>query len=166
MQNWALIILAVLLVSCASLISADDHPKEPDSVIAGLLRAHKYHEAMRELPKEMDAWTAYTEKTGHTSEGAAGYIYSTTMFRIASDGDPDWGKILDDTEIPYHYKTKLIFEIVEARLGRGAVWAPRHISVVIIPQNNVVDSWDEVSQLLKHALSEPGAPSEADKLRR
>ncbi|MDJ0682067.1 MAG: hypothetical protein QNJ18_19675 [Xenococcaceae cyanobacterium MO_167.B52] len=166
MQNWALIILAVLLVSCASLISADDHPKEPDSVIAGLLRAHKYHEAMRELPKEMNAWTVYTEETGRTSEGAAGYIYSTTMFRIASEGDSDWGKILDDSNIPYPYKTRLIFEIVEARLGKGAVWAPWHTPIVIIPQSNAVDSWDEVNQLLNHALSEPGASADADKPRR
>src|SRR5262245_27317484 len=68
----------------------------------------RYHQAMRELPGVMQAWKLYTQRTGETAEGAAGFIFSHTLDRIAAAGDADWGKILDDPQIPYAYKTDLL----------------------------------------------------------
>ena len=146
----------VLLAGCATLPDTVDATAEPDSSVSALCDSGKYHECMRVLPKEMAAWAEYTKATGSTSEGAAGFLYSTTMFAIACKGDADWGRILDDPDIPYNYKTEMIFEIVEARLGKGASWSPYHTPVVIIPRSQSVDSWKDVNELLEHVLSEEG----------
>ena len=156
----------VLLAGCAALPDTADATAEPDSSARALCDAGKYHESMRALPKEMAAWEEYTKATGNTREGAAGFLYSTTMFAIAIRGDADWGRILDDPDIPYDYKTEMISEIVEARLGKGASWSPYHTDVVIIPRSQSVDSWKEVNELLEHVLSEQDAPADADKPRR
>ncbi len=129
-------------------------PQEPDSQIDELLRAHRYHDAMRALPDEMDAWAKYAEQTGRTAEGAAGYLYATTMFRIAARGDTDWGAILDDPSIPYRYKTEMLFEVIETRLGKGSAWSPSDADFIIIPQVETADSWDEINRMLRKALGE------------
>ncbi|GMU24442.1 MAG: hypothetical protein AMXMBFR13_45160 [Phycisphaerae bacterium] len=95
--------------------------QEPDSQVHELCERGQYRSAARALAQEMQEWAKYTEATGSTSEGAAGYLYATTMFTLASKGDKDWGKILDAPEIPYNLKLDMIFEILEARLGKGAV---------------------------------------------
>jgi hypothetical protein len=90
---------------------------------------------MRALPTAMRQWDAYTKRTGETSEGAAGFEYSTTMFTIASKGDADWGRILDDPAIPYEYKVELLFEILEARLGKGSGCVGRK-ETLIVPRHS------------------------------
>ncbi len=145
---------AVLLGGCATAPPVADVPGQLKSSVRELCDGGMYHEAMRRLPGEMATWAEYTKRTGNTAEGAAGYLYSTTMFSIAEKGDDDWGKILDDPDIPYRYKTEMIFEILEARLGKGAAWSPWHTDVVIIPRADAVKSWNEVNELLKKVLSE------------
>ena len=76
------------------------------------------------------------------------------MSMIAGRDDADWGKILDDAEIPYVYKAELIFEIAEARLGNGSAWSPWYTDVVIVPRSGPVGSWKEVNGLLRKALRE------------
>ncbi len=100
----------------------------------------------------MAEWAEYTRRTGSTSEGATGLLYSNTMGCIAGKGDADWGRILDDPDIPYRYKAELIFEICETRLGKGSAWSPWHTPVVIIPRNDNVDRWKDVNDLLKDVL--------------
>jgi hypothetical protein len=99
-----------------------------------LCASGKYHEAMRALPKVMQEWAEYTKRTGETVEGAAGYECGTTLTTIAEKGDGDWGKILDDPAIPYAYKVEMIFEILEARLGKGAVYVGNRDNL-IVPRN-------------------------------
>jgi hypothetical protein len=89
-------------------------------------------EAIRLLPKAMDAWEAYTARTGSTCEGAAGYLYAETMWSIAHQGDAQWGRILDDEAIPYRIKVELILEICEARLGKGSVQMDQDGNVVLL----------------------------------
>lgn len=162
----SLLLVAAALTGCTTVTPVSDGPSEPESPVRALCDNGKYHEAMRELPKAMAVWGEYTKRTGRTAEGAAGYLYATTMFTIASKGDTDWGKILDDPDIPYNYKTKMIFEIAEARLGKGASWSPYHTEVVIIPRSKQASSWKELNALLRKVLSEQGAAADADKPRR
>lgn len=105
-----------------------------------------YHEAMRELPKAMKGWAEYTKRTGNTCEGAAGYLYATTMSRISSVGDAHWGRILDDPEVPYEYKTDMVFEILEARLGKGAVYVGNKKNF-IVPRYDSIDLNKEMIKL-------------------
>ena len=101
---------------------------------------------MRALPDVMDAWARYTAATGRTAEGTAGFEYATTMFTIAEKGDADWGKILADPKIPYVYKTEMIFEIVEARLGKGAVYLGNRTNI-IMPRFERIDLDKEMIRL-------------------
>jgi hypothetical protein len=128
--------------------------EEPETIVRVLCEKGEYHKAMQALPKAMEDWAKYTEKTGRTAEGAAGYEYTTTMMAIARKGDADWGKILDDPNIPYRYKAEMIFEIAEARLGKGASWSPYHTEVIIIPRSKPAKSWKEINNLLQNVLSE------------
>ena len=108
---------------------------------------------MRELPKTMAEWAEYTKRTGRTSEGAAGYLFVTTMFSIAEKGDAHWGKILDDPDIPYEYKTEMIFEILEARLGKGAVYVGNKRNL-IVPRSGPIDLEKEMINLPEQNGSE------------
>lgn len=158
-MNFITIISCIVLIfftGCASSFPAPNSLSEPDSKIISLLETGNYNEAMRQLPAEMKAWAEYTKDTGNSQEGAAGFIYPTTIGRIAATGDSDWGKIIDDPDIPYEYKTELIYEILETRLGKGAAWSPWHTDVVIVPRTNTIDSWEVVNQLLKQVISEQG----------
>ena len=112
--------------------------KQPETTMRALCEKGDYHTAMRELPKAMEQWTEYTKRTGNTAEGAAGFEYVTTMLAIAEKGDAHWGKILDDPEIPYKYKTEMIFEILETRLGKGAVYVEDKRNF-IVPRLGLID---------------------------
>lgn len=125
------LILIVFLINNSVSARPSDAIKEPKSSVLLLCKEKKYHAAMRELPKVMAAWQEYTKLTGRTSEGAASYLYTTTMFTIASKGDADWGKILDDSEIPYNVKTDMIFEILELRLGKGAIYVGNQDNFIV-----------------------------------
>jgi len=112
--------------------------REPENMLRQLCTEGKYHSAMKELVKSQAEWQAYTEKTGKTHEGAAGFEYMYTMMHIVSEGDAHWGKILDDPAIPYVYKTEMIFEILEERLGKGAVYMDSERNF-IVPRFGLAD---------------------------
>ncbi|MCD6393550.1 MAG: hypothetical protein J7M40_08580 [Planctomycetes bacterium] len=140
------VMLSVVLGGCSQRRPSGEAVMEPESPLRNLCDAGRYHEAMRAIPDVMDAWARYTAATGRTAEGAAGYVYTTTIFTIAQRGDADWGKILDDPEIPYIYKTDMIFEIVEARLGKGAVYLGNRTNI-IIPRFGRIDLDKEMIRL-------------------
>ena len=140
------VMLSVVLGGCSQRRPSGEAVMEPESPLRNLCDAGRYHEAMRAIPDVMDAWARYTAATGRTAEGAAGYVYTTTIFTIAQRGDADWGKILDDPEIPYIYKTEMIFEIVEARLGKGAVYLGNRTNI-IIPRFGRIDLDKEMIRL-------------------
>ena len=144
----------MLLGGCAMSSATSDPVREPDTSVYVLRQQGRHHEAMRELPKAMAAWERYTERTGSTSEGAAGYLYHETMWSIAKEGDADWGKILDDPTIPYEYKIDMIFEIMEARLFVGSAWYSPQADAVIMPRSGSVASWEEVNDLLRKHINE------------
>ncbi len=127
------------LAGCAASGSEPTLVQPPAS---GLLRElcdkGDYHAAMRELPKVMAQWDEFTKRTGRTCEGIAGFLYVRTMPKIAEKGDLHWGKILDDPDIPYVYKTEMIFGILEARLGKGAVYLANKQNF-IVPRFRPID---------------------------
>ena len=136
----------VAVAGCCQTGPVPDTVKEPDSPVRTLCEKGQYHAAMRALPKAMKQWAEYTQCTGETAEGAAGYEYSTTMFAIAEKGEKEWGKILDDPDVPYEYKTEMIFEILEARLGKGAVYVGNKDNF-IVPRRRRVDLSREMIRL-------------------
>jgi hypothetical protein len=140
--------VVLLLISLALIAQASDVVDTPESSVGILCQNGKYHEAMRALPKIMAQWKKYTKNTGLTDEGKAGYLYATTLFTIASKGDADWGRILDDPDIPYTYKTEMIFEILELRLGKGAVYAGDQNNF-IVPRARNIDLDKEMIKLPK-----------------
>jgi hypothetical protein len=146
-KAWTGILVCVACVGCAGLQrQTASAPAEPESPVRELCEAGKYHAAMRALPLSMWQWEEYAKRTGRTAEGAAGYEYTTTMFTIAEKGDADWGRILDDTAIPYEYKVEMIFEILEARLGKGAVYVGNK-DTLIVPRKRPADLEHEMIQL-------------------
>ncbi len=134
------------LAGCATAPPSSDSLGEPASPVRTLCENGKYQEAMRELPEAMAAWEEYTERTGRTAEGAAGFLYASTMWAIATKGDAASGKILDDPEIPYSYKTEMLFEILELRLGKGAVYVGNK-SNFIVPRSEPADLDTEMIKL-------------------
>lgn len=112
--------VGIMAVVCALSLQGCRSPEKVD-----------YVEAMRSLVHEMAEWEAYTQRTGSTAEGAAGFAYSTTLGEVAGVGDAQWGAILDDPDIPYEYKTDLIFEILETRLGKGAVYIGNEDNIIV-----------------------------------
>jgi len=145
------------LTACSTLTPVPAEPDQPESPLRALCDAGQYHAAMRALPKVMDHWAEYTRRTGNTAEGAAGFEYATTLAEVAAKGDQHWGRILDDPEIPYDYKTSMIFEILELRLAKGSVWSPEDGNLIIMPRSGSLGSWAEVNALLRKALSEQTA---------
>lgn len=154
MKQVAIMLCLAVVTGCVTTGDVSKLHEEPETPARMFCERGDYHKAMQALPKAMEDWAKYTEQTGRTAEGVAGYEYATTMMAIAHKGDADWGKILDDPDIPYNYKTEMIFEIVEARLGKGASWSPYHTEVVIIPRSKQAKSWKEVNALLQNVLSE------------
>jgi hypothetical protein len=144
-QTW-LILLTVVIAGCATVPPLAKSPQEPVSPVRGLCDRGKYLDAMRALPKAMTEWSKYTEKTARTAEGAAGFEYSTTLSAIANKGDSQWGAILDDPNIPYEYKTAMIFEILETRLGKGSVYVGNK-SNLIVPRARRIDLAKEMIEL-------------------
>ena len=61
-------------------------------------------------------------------------------------GDADWGKILDDEEILYEDKTRMVFEILETRLGKGSVYIGNENNF-IVPRADVIDLDKEMIKL-------------------
>ena len=107
--------------------------------IRDCLEKGDYHGAMRLLPAERRAWQKLMAKTGKSYEGAHGYLSGSTLFGAAERGDADWGKILDDPEIPYADKTSLVFQILETRLGKGAVYVGDDRDSFIVPCGGPID---------------------------
>jgi hypothetical protein len=139
MKTLTAIWACVACVGCAGLSpQTTNAPVQPESPVLQLCAGGKYHAAMRALPPAMRQWEEYTKRTGETAEGAAGYEYTRTMFTIAGKGDADWGRILDDPAIPYEYKVEMIFEILEARLGKGAVYVGNKDNL-IVPRKRPAD---------------------------
>jgi hypothetical protein len=163
MQHAVIMLGLAVAVGCATTGDVSKLPEQPETSVRALCEKGEYHEAMRALPRAMEDWAEYTAKTGRTAEGAAGFEYMTTMMAVVEKGDADWGKILDDPDIPYNYKTEMIFEIAEARLGKGASWSPYHTEVVIVPRSKRASSWEEVNALLRNVLSEQDAAADADR---
>jgi|GEM_PF-3641177 len=153
----------LILAGCTATDRVPGASGEPESTVRFLCDSERYHEAMRELPAAMKAWDEYTAHTGRTAEGAPGYLYASTMSAIVRKGDRDWGAILDDPDIPYSYKTEMIFEIAEARLGKGASWSSSHTEVIVIPRSERAGSWEEVNKLLRQVLKEQGAVAGPDR---
>ena len=162
--NWMTMTMGLGILLGVGCVSLPDEPEgaaiEPDVKSTDLCKVGKYHEAMRELPKEMAAWAEYTRRTGNTSEGAAGLLHYHTMSAVASMGDKDWGKILDDPKIPFEYKTDLIFEIVEARLGKGAIFSSYKTDMIYLPRTGVENSWDEVFKRLRKEIEAENSGSD------
>lgn len=156
-------LLTAILLGCPPSPSRQERHWELVAQIGSLRKAGRYCEAFKLLPEMQSAWDAYTRRTGDTAEGTAGYVSSDTFMQICVHGDAHWGKILDDPDIPYDYKTELISEIANYRLGKGASWSPWHTEVVIIPRSKGADSWKEINALLRKVLSEQGVPTDTDK---
>jgi hypothetical protein len=138
MKAWSIIAVGMACAGCATMHLTTRMPEQPETPVRALCEAGRYHEAMRTLPAAMRQWEEYTQRTGETAEGAAGFEYSTTLFTIAEKGDADWGRILDDSTIPYTYKVEMLFEILEARLGKGAVYVGNKDNL-IVPRNRPAD---------------------------
>ncbi|MBN2686348.1 MAG: hypothetical protein JXR40_13790 [Pontiellaceae bacterium] len=146
MRAWITITVIAACASCATLPPTTEDPAQPETPMRDLCEDGKYHAALRALPRAMRQWEEYTKRTSETAEGAAGYEYATTMFTIAEMGDADWGRILDDSAIPYEYKVDLIFEILEARLGKGAVYVGNKDNL-IVPRKRPADLEHEMIRL-------------------
>jgi hypothetical protein len=153
MRKWTLISycsIAAILSGCITteptITLSVETISEPDGIASGLCENGQYVEAMRWLPKEMAAWKAYTERTGRTAEDAAGFIRSHILGIIVEKGDESWGEILDDPEIPYAYKTAMIFEILETRLGKGSVYMGNQENY-IVPRSGPIDLSKEMIKL-------------------
>jgi hypothetical protein len=121
-----------------ALYAQDVPPWEIDRQTRQQLEAGRFHAAMRLLPDADRQWQAYTARTGRTEEGAGTLLHSRVMAAVAKTGDAEWGLILDDRTIPHRYKTEMLFEIVESRLGKGSVYLA-NTQTIVIPRNSPID---------------------------
>jgi hypothetical protein len=101
------------------------------------------------------------KKTGKYYEGAHEFLHGLVMGRAAAFGDSQWGAILDDSEIPHRYKTEMIFEILEARLGKGSVYLGNSENI-IVPRERRVDLDREMIRLPERKSSEPPATADGE----
>jgi hypothetical protein len=155
--------LGLLLVLAAASGCQTVVPKQKEAPwgISGrtrdLAEKGQFHAAMRLLPDAMRQWDEHIERTGETHEGAHGFLYHHVMGLLVQNGDAQWGGILDDPEIPYVYKTEMVFEILEARLGKGSVYLGNK-ETIIVPRKRRVDLGTEMIRLPETGDSEPVQP--------
>jgi hypothetical protein len=95
----------------------DSHEK-----VRALLEEGDYHGAMKLLPEAMAESEREAAASGHSVAVMSGSLDAHVLQSIAESGDAHWGRILDDPDIPHHYKTGLLFDIIESRLGKGSVY--------------------------------------------
>jgi hypothetical protein len=156
----ALIVLAGGVAS-QSAGSSRDAIAEPETSTRSFLDRGDYHGALKILPKVMEQWAEYTGITGRTAEGAAAFEHAHTFSRIASEGDAYWGTMLDDPEIPYEYKTKMIFSILEERLGKGAVYRAGEDNLIVPRKGRIDLNIDRIGLPGKETGREAGEPGDA-----
>ena len=131
-QTFALLTVCILFAGCRTL------PVDAFHQVHRHLEKKEYHAAMRSLPKAMAEAEREARRTGHSVNVHSGSIDAHTFYEVAFRGDQDWGRILDDPEIPHGYKTAMVFEILELRLGKGAVYSGNH-SNFIVPRSGPID---------------------------
>ena len=148
--GWLAWLVAAVLPACHSTrLAVDD-----DGEVRRLLAEDRYHEALRQLPAALAEWHELELEAGHSFEGAAGYLYSTALLQTAVRGDRDWGVILDDPAIPYHYKSDLVFEILENRLGKGSVYSASR-DLFVIPRSGPVNLATDMNTLPESQAAPP-----------
>jgi len=111
---------------------------------------------MRLLSDAMNRWDKYVERTGQTHGGAQGFVYHNFMGHLVNEGDAQWGAILEDPDIPYVYKTEMISDILEARLGKGSVYRGNEENL-IVPRHRRINLRKE-----RIRLPDPGESSFQD----
>ena len=131
-KTFALLTVCVLLAGCRTV------PVDGFQQGHRHLEKKEFHAAMRSLPEAMAEAERKASRTGHSVNVHSGSIDAHTFEEVAFRGDQDWGRILDDPEIPYEYKTAMVFEILELRLGKGAVYSGNH-SNFIVPRFGPID---------------------------
>lgn len=141
--------------------STGSHIYDPHSAVRALLAKGDYHGALILLPEAMAESRREAAATGHSFAVMSGSLDAHTLQSIAARGDIHWGRILDDPDIPHHYKTGLLFEIVETRLGKGSVYAPDNDHFVV-PVSGPVDLdelWERLGSETKDVAQDTAQPN-------
>ncbi len=139
-EAFALLTVCILLAGCRT------HPVDVFQQVHRHLEKEEYHAAMRSLPRAMAEAESEARRTGHGVNVHSGSIDAHTFYEVAFRGEQDWGKILDDPGIPYAYKTEMIFEILEIKLGKGAVYVGNHRNF-IVPRSGPINLRKEMIKL-------------------
>jgi hypothetical protein len=108
----------------------------------------QFQPAMRALSEDLAKWDRCIASTRNNFEGARELLRARVLDLVSQNGDAQWGAILDDARIPYRIKTDMLFEILEHRLGKGAVYLANE-ETIIVPRNRPVDLDREMIRLPK-----------------
>jgi hypothetical protein len=91
----------------------------------------EFHSALRSLTEDLTKWDRCIATSGNTNEGARSFLRTRVLDLVSRNGDAEWGAILDDAQIPYRVKTDMLFEILEDRLGKGAVYLGNEENIIV-----------------------------------
>jgi hypothetical protein len=130
------IVSLLLLAGCGSAVLVPE--RDLGSEVRARLVEGDYRAALRLLPAAMAECEREADRTGHSVAVLSGSLDAFVLQTIAVEGEADWGAILDDPGIPHRYKTGLLFEIIESRLGKGSVYAEGEDRYVV-PVESPVD---------------------------
>ena len=106
----------------------------------------EFYASIRSLPDDIAKWDRCIAVTGRSFEGSRGYLRSHVLDLVSLNGDAEWGKIWDDPKIAYRMKTDILFEILEARLGKGSVFLGND-ETIIVPRNRPINLDREMIRL-------------------
>ena len=140
------IFLPLFILTISGCSGVHSRVKRADDQYTDHLAKGRYHLAMLELHTHMLVAEEESKRTGHSVAVHEGGAYANTLLTIASIGDAYWGQILDDPDIPYSYKIDLVFEILEFRLGKGAIYAGNSQNY-IVPRKRRIDLEKEMIDL-------------------
>jgi len=138
-------------VSCRTASAPAAHPEQFDPCNfseESRTRAERgeFHAAMQLLPADLRKWDECVANTGSSHEGARSFLKFHVIDLVSTKGDAEWGAILDDANIPYGNKTEMVFEILEARLGKGSVYLANE-ETIVIPRKHRIDLDKEMIKL-------------------
>ena len=154
----SLAVVIVLAAGCGSTVLVPG--QDPGPAVHALLTRGDYHAAMRLLPAAMAEYEREARRRGHSVAVISGSLGVHTLYFIAEKGDAHWGSILDDPDISYPYKTGLLFNIIEARLGKGAVYVG-DADHYVVPTSGPVDLDEHWKRLRTSPGSEPARSTDA-----
>jgi hypothetical protein len=122
MKKFNLLILLAFYLLTTSCNKASNVTSDPKTEIKELIDKKCFYQALKAMPEAMLYFDKEQKEISFGVKDLPNLNNSNIFSLIANAGEKDWGKILDDPDIPYEQKTNLLYEIIKCKLGKGSIY--------------------------------------------